>query len=63
LNAEQRQVDEIAVALACSPWGNHPPGGILKDNANGLYQIDEYLNYVDIIDYDRDDGNYYSTLQ
>ncbi len=63
LNAEKRQVDELAFSLACSPWGHPPPIEIIKDNVNSLYHIDECLDYVDIIDCEMEDGNYYSTLQ
>ena len=63
LNAEKRQVDELAFSLACSPLGHPPPIEILKNNVNSLYHIDEYLDYVEIIDCDMEDGNYYSTLK
>jgi len=63
LNSDIRYTDEIAFSIAHSPLGNIPPAKVIEDNVKILYQIDRFLNYADIIDYDKGDGNFYSTIR
>ncbi len=63
LETSKKYVDEIAFTIACSSIGNIPPVEIIKDNVLTLYQNDEWIKYADIIDYDDDQGNYYSTIR
>ncbi|HEC80978.1 MAG TPA: hypothetical protein ENI42_00930, partial [Thermoplasmatales archaeon] len=63
LNVSKKYVDEIAFSIAYSSLGDIPSVEIIRDNVLSMYEIDEWLDYVDIIDYDEGDGNYYSTLQ
>lgn len=63
LNSDLRYTDEIAFSIAHSPLGNIPSSKVIEDNVRFLYQIDTYLKYADIIDYDEGDGNYYSTIR
>jgi hypothetical protein len=63
LNASKKYADEIAFSIACCPGGRVPSADLLKENAITLYELDEWINYADIIDYDDGSGDYYSTLQ
>ena len=63
LEMDRRYVDEIAFTIAHSPIENVPPVNIIKDNVLILYKNDEWINYADIIDYDDNQGNYYSTVR
>ncbi len=63
LNASKKITDELAFSIACSPIGNVPPNEIVRDNVFALYAIDEWIKYADIIDYDNDLGDYYSTIR
>ncbi len=63
LNMSKRYTDEIAFSIAFSPLGDVPPVNLLKDNVIQLYEIDKCLKYVDIVDYDRGNGNFCSTLR
>jgi len=63
LKSDLKYVDEIAFSIASSPLGNVPPVEVIEDNVRILYEIDRYLKYADIIDYDEGDGNYYSTVR
>ncbi|RLF25654.1 MAG: hypothetical protein DRN01_06120 [Thermoplasmata archaeon] len=63
LNVSKKYVDEIAFTIAFSSVGNVPPVDLVKDNVFSLYEADEWLDYVRIVDYDEGDGNYYSTIR
>jgi len=63
LNASKRYADEIAFSIACCPGGKVPPAELLKENAESLYEHDQWIQYADIIDYDDGTGNYYSTIR
>jgi hypothetical protein len=63
LNASTQYADEIAFSIACSPMGRVPSAAQLKENAESLYEHDEWIAYADIIEYDDGAGNYYSTLK
>ncbi len=63
LNMSRRYTDEIAFSIAFSPLGDVPPVNVLRDNVIQLYEIDKCLKYVDIVDYDKGNGNFYSTLR
>lgn len=62
LNASKRYVDEIAFSIACSSLGNVPSVDIIKENVLSLYENDKWIKYADIVDYDDNQGNYYSTV-
>lgn len=62
LNADKKYVDEIAFSIAYSPVGSVPSPGVLYDNARFIYENDEFLNYVRVVDVDNG-GNYHSTLE
>ena len=63
LGMSKRYTDEVAFSIAFSPLGDVPPVNLLRDNVLQLYEIDKYLKYVDIVDYDEGNGNFYSTLR
>lgn len=63
LNASKHYVDEIAFSIACCPTGRVPPATFLKENAESLYEHDQWIHYADIIEYDDGTGNYYSTIR
>ena len=63
LNASKQYADEIAFSIACCPGGKVPPAALLKENAESLYEHDEWIGYADIIDYDDGTGNYFSTIR
>jgi hypothetical protein len=63
LNASKQIADEIAFSIACCPTGRVPSAGLLKENAESLYEHDQWIAYADIVDYDDGTGNYYSTLR
>jgi hypothetical protein len=63
LNASKKYTDEIAFSIACSPLGNVAQAELIRDNAYYLYKIDKLVQYADIIDFDDDSGNYYSTIR
>ena len=63
LGSDIKYVDEIAFCIACSSFGNVPGTDIILDNVLTLYEIDEMINYADIVDYDDESGNYYSTIK
>ena len=63
LQSDLKYVDEIAFSIAHSPLGDVPPIDVIEENVKILYQIDSYLKYADIIDYDMGDGNYFSTVR
>jgi hypothetical protein len=63
LEMSKRYVDEIAFSIACSSIGKVPSIDIIRENVLILYKNDELLKYADIVDYDDDQGNYYSTIK
>ena len=63
LNSDIQYTDEIAFTIAHSPLGNIPSAEVIEDNVQILYQIDQLIQYADIIDYDAGNGNYYSTIR
>jgi hypothetical protein len=63
LESDMQFTDEIAFTIAHSPFGNVPPAEVIEENVNILYQIDPFIQYADIIDYDEGNGNYYSTIR
>jgi hypothetical protein len=63
LNASKQYTDEIAFSIACCPGGKVPPAEILKENAESLYEHDQWISYADIVDYDDGNGNYFSTIR
>lgn len=63
LESNKKITDEIAFSIAYSPLGEIPPVEVLKENAEKLYEIDKYIQYSDIIDFDDHHGNYGSTIE
>jgi hypothetical protein len=63
LEMDRRYVDEIAFTIAHCPIGYVPSVDIIKDNVLILYENDEWIKYSDIVDYDDNNGNYYSTVR
>lgn len=63
LKSDLQYTDEIAFTIACSPLGKVPPVEVVEQNVHILYQIDPFIQYADIIDYDEGNGNYYSTIR
>jgi hypothetical protein len=63
LNIDKIFVDEIAFTIACSSIGNVPPVELLLDNVLTLYENDKWIKYADIVDYNNNQGNYYSTIK
>ncbi len=63
INASKQYADEIAFSIACCPGGKVPPAQLLKENAESLYEHDQWIAYADINDYDDGAGNYYSTIR
>jgi len=63
LEMDRRYVDEIAFTIAHCPIGSVPSVNIIKCNVLILYENDEWIKYSDIIDYDDNQGNYYSTIR
>lgn len=63
LESSRKYTDEIAFSIASSAIGQVPPVDILMDNILTLYDNDKFLKYADIIDYDDNDGNYFSTVR
>jgi len=63
LNVSKKYVDEIAFSIACSPLDTVPSVDVIRDNVFFLYENDKWIRYADIIDYDNDTGNYYSTIR
>jgi hypothetical protein len=63
LNSSKTYTDEIAFSIACCPSGKVPSPALLKENAESLYEHDQWIQYADIIDYDDGAGNYYSTVR
>lgn len=63
LSSSRRYTDEIAFSIACCPIGRVPPALILKENAEALYDHDQWIKYADIIDYDEGTDGYFSTIR
>jgi len=69
LDAQNPYVDEIAFCIAhLSPqylMSSYASVQLLKDNAELIYQNDQFLDYVEVIDYgsSQSDPNYYSTTK
>ncbi len=63
LKSSKKYVDEIAFSIACSPLNTVPSIELLKDNAFFLYENDKWIEYAEIVDYDDESGNYYSTVR
>jgi hypothetical protein len=63
LNSSTQYADEIAFSVACCPSGRVPSPAILKENAESLYEHDQWIQYADIVEYDDGAGNYSSTLR
>jgi hypothetical protein len=63
LNVSIQIADEIAFSIACCPDGKVPSAAQLKENAESLYEHDQWITYADIIDYDDGTGNYSSTIR
>jgi len=63
LNSSKQYADEIAFSIACCPGGRVPSASLLKENAESLYEHDQWISYADIIEYDDGMGNYSSTIR
>jgi hypothetical protein len=63
LNSSTRYADEIAFSIACCAEGRVPSAALLLENAESLYEHDQWIAYADIVDYDDGTGNYYSTIK
>jgi hypothetical protein len=63
LNSSKQYADEIAFSIACCPGGRVPSSALLKENAESLYEHDQWISYADIVDFDDGTGNYFSTIR
>jgi len=63
LNSSTQYADEIAFSIACCPIGRVPSAIILKENAEALYEHDQWIAYADIVEYDDGTGDYFSTIR
>jgi hypothetical protein len=65
LDAGHPYVDEVAFQVAHISYFNFIPldEALLEVNARLCYDNDEYLNYVNIVDYGAPPGDYYSTVE
>jgi hypothetical protein len=63
LNSSKQYADEIAFSIACCPAGRVPSASLLKENAESLYEHDQWISYADIVEYDDGMGNYSSTIR
>ncbi|MBE3137920.1 MAG: hypothetical protein IMZ43_11110 [Thermoplasmata archaeon] len=63
LNASKQYADEIAFSIACCPSGRVPSAALLKENAESLYERDQWIQYADIVESDDGTGNYSSTIR
>jgi hypothetical protein len=63
LNASKKYADEISFSIACCPIGKVPSASLLKENAESLYEQDQWVSYADIVDDDDGMGNYSSTIR
>lgn len=67
LNTTLRYVDEVIFQICCiGPEILHYPGfdpDLITRNVELMYEIDDSLQYVDIVDYSFPGGDYYSTVR
>jgi len=63
MNSSKQFADEIAFSIACCPGGRVPSTTLLKENAESLYERDQWIQYADIIESDDGAGNYSSTIR
>ena len=63
LNSSKQYADEIAFSIACCPGGRVPLAALLKENAESLYEHDQWIQYADIVEADDGAGNYSSTIR
>jgi len=63
LNVSRQITDELAFTIAYSPLGRVAEPRVLLENVQWLYLIDRDIKYADIIDYNYDNGSYYSTVR
>jgi hypothetical protein len=65
LSASDPFVDEVAFQVAHTSYGivGLIDPALFEENAQFLYSNDDYLNYVNIIDYGGPPGDYYSTVE
>jgi hypothetical protein len=63
LNSSKQYADEIAFSIACCPGGRVPSAAVLKENAESLYERDQWIQYADIVEADDGAGNYSSTIR
>jgi len=63
LKSDKRFTDEIAFSIAYSPLKEIPSVEVLEENVEKLYELDKYIQYADVIDFDNHDGNYGSTIK
>ncbi len=68
-DAEDPYIDEVAFSVAHSSFAylmdNYGTPGLFEENAETIYNNDQYLDYVQIVDYGTSatDSNYYSTTR
>ena len=68
-DAEDPYIDEVAFSVAHSSFAylmdNYGTPGLFEENAETIYNNDQYLDYVQIVDYGTTatDSNYYSTTR
>jgi hypothetical protein len=68
-DAQDPYIDEVAFSVAHSSFAyltdNYGTPGLFEENAETLYDHDQYLDYVQIVDYGSSatDSNYYSTTR
>lgn len=63
LNATKTHTDEIAFCIAHAPLGNLPNPDLILKNVEQIYTVDQYISYANIIEFNPDLPNYYSTIQ
>ncbi|RLF54947.1 MAG: hypothetical protein DRN13_01505, partial [Thermoplasmata archaeon] len=63
LSLDRRYVDEVAFSMVSSPTGKIPSVEVLRRNALSIYEIDEDLEFVDVVDLEMDSMEYKSTLR
>ncbi|HDN96021.1 MAG TPA: hypothetical protein ENG71_03035, partial [Thermoplasmatales archaeon] len=63
INSSNKYADEIAFCIATCPINGMPSPELLYDNAYFIYKNDEYLDYVDVIDFENGSSTIrYTTL-
>ena len=63
INISKKYTDEIAFSIAACSLGQIPSAEVIKENVLTLYENDKWIKYADIIDYDDNQGNYFSTIK